>query len=140
MKTILVLEDDPKIAVALTVRLESAGFKVLSAPDGVRGLKLALTHRPDLILMDIWMPVGLGLSVAQRLNDLGFQNVPVIFITASRLKGLRQAAIKLGAVGYFEKPYDPQELLAAIQEAIGGSTNTTASAVPQNKHVLAVTR
>ena len=139
MKTILVLEDDPKIAVALTVRLESAGFKVLSAPDGVRGLKLALTHRPDLILMDIWMPVGLGLSVAQRLNDLGFQNVPVIFITASRLKGLRQAAMKLGAVGYFEKPYDPQELLAAIQEALGISTNT-ASALPQNERVLAVTR
>jgi DNA-binding response OmpR family regulator len=117
-KTILVLEDDPKIAIALAVRLEAAAYHVLTAPDGVRGLKLALTRRPDLILMDIWMPVGLGLSVAQRLRDLGLQEIPVIFITASRLKGLREAAAKLGAAGYFEKPYDPEELLAAIREAL----------------------
>src|SRR3954452_8165199 len=117
-KTILVLEDDPKIAIALAVRLEAAAYHVLTAPDGVRGLKLALTRRPDLILMDIWMPVGLGLSVAQRLRDLGLQEIPVIFITASRLKGLREAAAKLGAAGYFEKPYDPEQLLAAIHEAL----------------------
>ena len=137
-KTIMVLEDDPKIAIALAVRLEAAGFKVLSAPDGARGLKLALTHRPDLILMDIWMPVGLGLSVAQRLRDLGFQNIPVIFITASRLKGLRAAAMKLGAVGYFEKPYDPEQLLAAIHDALERRTYT-ASSVPQSAPVSRMT-
>ena len=134
MKTVLVLEDDPKIAIALAVRLEAAGFDVLTAPDGVQGLKLALTRRPDLILMDIWMPVGLGLSVAQRLRDLGLQNIPVIFITASRLKGLREAAAKLGAAGYFEKPYDPEQLLAAIHEALERRTYGT-STVAQPDHL-----
>jgi CheY-like chemotaxis protein len=134
MKTILVLEDDPKIAIALAVRLEAAGFEVLSAPDGVQGLRLALTHRPDLILMDVWMPVGLGLSVAQRLKDLGLQDIPVIFITASRLKGLREAAAKLGAVGYFEKPYDPEELLGAIQEALDRSMCTASSVAQVNQN------
>ena len=131
MKTILVLEDDPKIAIALAVRLEAAGYNVLTAPDGVRGLQLALVNHPDLIVMDIWMPVGLGLSVAQRLKDLGFTNIPVIFITASRLKGLREAAENLGAAGYFEKPYDPQQLLAAVHKALYPHTftaSTTASA------------
>jgi len=134
MKTILVLEDDPKIAIALAVRLEAAGFDVLTAPDGVQGLKLALTRRPDLILMDIWMPVGLGLSVAQRLRDLGLQNIPVIFITASRLKGLREAAAKLGAAGYFEKPYDPEQLLAAIHDALERRTYGM-SPVAQTDHL-----
>jgi DNA-binding response OmpR family regulator len=118
MKKILVLEDDCKIATALAVRLEAAGYDVLTAPDGAQGLRIALNSRPDLILMDIWMPIGLGFSVAQRLRDLGFDKTPVIFITASRLKGLRQAARKVGAVGYFEKPYDPEALLAAIQQAL----------------------
>jgi DNA-binding response OmpR family regulator len=128
MKTILVLEDDPKIAIALAVRLEAAGYNVLTAPDGVRGLKLALVNRPDLIVMDIWMPVGLGLSVAQRLKDLGFANTPVIFITASRLKGLREAAANLGAAGYFEKPYDPEQLLGAVQQALYQHTFTASTA------------
>jgi CheY-like chemotaxis protein len=87
--------------------------------------------------MDIWMPVGLGLSVAQRLRDLGLQSIPVIFITASRLKGLREAAAKLGAVGYFEKPYDPEQLLAAIQKALDRSTHKAAS-VSLNERVLSM--
>jgi DNA-binding response OmpR family regulator len=128
MKTILILEDDPKIAIALAVRLEDAGYHVLTAPDGVRGLKLALVNRPDLILMDIWMPVGLGFSVAQRLKDLGLRDIPLIFITASRLRGLREAAAKLGAVGYFEKPYDPDELLATIRRALDHQTLTASPA------------
>jgi DNA-binding response OmpR family regulator len=128
MKTILVLEDDPKIAIALAVRLEAAGYNVLTAPDGVRGLKLALVNRPDLIVMDIWMPVGLGLSVAQRLKDLGFEKTPVIFITASRLKGLREAADNLGAAGYFEKPYDPEQLLGAVHQALERHTFTASTA------------
>src|SRR5687768_15416712 len=118
MKKILVLEDDPKIATALAVRLEAAGYEVMTAPDGAQGLKIALEHRPDLVVMDIWMPIGLGFSVAQRLRDLGFANIPLIFITASRLKGLREAAAQVGAVAYFEKPYDAEELLAAVHQAL----------------------
>lgn len=118
MKKILVMEDDKKIAAALAIRLEAAGYEVLTAPDGFGGLKLALDDRPDLILMDIWMPVGTGFSVAQRLQSLGLAGTPLIFITASKLKGLREAAEKLGAAAFFEKPYDPEQLLAAIAQAL----------------------
>src|ERR1044071_6518544 len=118
MKKILILEDDNRIATALAIRLEAAGYQVLTAPDGLQGLKLALDNHPDLILMDIWMPVGIGFSVAQRLKGLGLGGIPVMFITASKQKGLKRTAQALGAVGFFEKPYDPEELLAAISQAI----------------------
>ena len=88
MKKILVVEDDAKIAAALAIRLEAAGYSVSTAPDGVAGLKLAVEQKPDLLLMDIWMPVGLGFSVAQRMQGLGLKGIPIIFITASRARGL----------------------------------------------------
>jgi len=118
MKKIVIMEDDSRIATALAIRLEAAGYEVLTAPDGFRGLQKTLEQRPDLLLMDIWMPVGTGFSVAQRLQALGLSGVPMIFITASKVEGLREAAQQLGAVGFFEKPYDPEQLLAAIARAL----------------------
>jgi|SRR5437667_6449937 len=118
MKKILVVEDDTKIAAALAIRLEAAGYAVSTAPNGVTGLKLAVEQKPDLLLMDIWMPVGLGFSVAQRLHSLGLSGIPIIFITASRAKGLKKAAAALGAVAFFEKPYDSEALLAAVAQGL----------------------
>lgn len=118
MKRILVMEDDENIAAALAIRLEAGGYEVLTARDGLQGLTLALQERPDLIVMDIWMPVGMGFSVTQRLQSLGLTRIPVLFITASKLKGLRQTAKELGAVGFFEKPYDPEQLLETISRAL----------------------
>ena len=118
MKRILIVEDDARIATALGVRLEAAGYCVLMAPDGFRGLQLALTWQPDLIIMDIWMPVGIGFSVAQRLHGLGVTGIPIIFITASKLKGLRETVSQLGAVAFFEKPYDTKELLRTVADEL----------------------
>ena len=114
MKKLLVVEDDSKICAALQVRLGAAGYEVVAAQDGFSGLKMTMTHKPDLILLDIMMPVGMGFSVAERLKDLGLGEIPIIFITASKRAGLRKMAQKLGAAGFFEKPYDADELLAAI--------------------------
>jgi two-component system alkaline phosphatase synthesis response regulator PhoP len=118
MKKILIVEDDMKIATALEIRLEAAGYDVIRAPDGFRGLQLAVREHPDLIIMDIWMPVGIGFSVAQRMQDLGLVHIPIIFITASKLEGLRETVEQLGAAAFFEKPYDPIELMAAISRTL----------------------
>ena len=125
MKKILIMEDDTKIAAALAIRLEAAGYAVQTAVDGLAGLKLVLDDKPDLLLMDIWMPVGIGFSVAQRLHGLGLAGIPIIFITASKIQGLRRAAEKLGAVGFFEKPYDSEEVLAAVAKALGSNPPST---------------
>jgi CheY-like chemotaxis protein len=65
------------------------------------------------------MPVGMGFSVAERLKDLGCGDVPIIFMTASKRSGLRKTAQRLGAAGFFEKPYDADELLAAVHLILG---------------------
>lgn len=122
-KTILIVEDDVKTAKALAIRLEAAGYEILTAPDGVQGVQHAMDHRPDLIITDIWLPVGIGFSLAQRLKRAGLGHIPLVFITASRLPGLKQAAIQLGAVGYFEKPYDPEALLRTIAQTLDPATS-----------------
>ena len=119
MRKILVVEDDPKIRTALTIRLKSIGYEVVTAGDGFTGLKMTMTHRPSLILLDIMMPVGMGFSVAERLHDIGLGEIPIIFITASKRAGLRKTAQRLGAAGFFEKPYDAEELLAAVNLILG---------------------
>src|SRR5437588_110596 len=134
MKKIMIMEGDHRIAAALAVRLKAAGYEVLSAPDGFRGLTRSLLDRPDLLLMDIWMPVGTGFSVAQRLAALGLSGIPFIFITASKLKGLREAAMELGAAAFFEKPYDPQQLLGAIAQALESKALSTATSDSYEKH------
>jgi len=125
MKTILIVDDDAQIRLALSVRLKAAGYEVLVAKDGQEGLKLARINWPDLVLLDInlplldiWMPLGVGYSVARRLNGMGRGSVPIIFITASRKNNLREAAQEVGAAGFIEKPYDADELLATIAKVL----------------------
>jgi CheY-like chemotaxis protein len=119
---ILLLEDDRRVSAALAARLRSAGYEVTAAPDPAFGVVLAALNPPDLIITDIWMPVMQGLTFARRRKAFGLADVPVIFITASRRDGLWESAMSLGAAGYFEKPYDPHRLLAAVAEAIDPST------------------
>lgn len=125
--TILIVEDDVKTARALAIRLEAAGYEVLTAPDGVEGVRRALDQRPDLIISDIWLPAGIGFSLAQRLQRAGLGHIPVIYITASRLPGLKEAATKLGAAAYFEKPYAPEALLRTIAQVLYPTTNHPAA-------------
>jgi len=117
MKTILIADDDAHIITALTRRLEANHYRVLAAADGFEALKIALEQKPDLIILDVWMPVGIGFSVADRIREHQL-NIPIIFLTASKTDGLVEAAREVGAVGYIEKPYDPEDLLYMIDGAL----------------------
>jgi DNA-binding response OmpR family regulator len=114
MKKILVVDDDKKLRAALRVRLKAAEYEVVEAADGVEGLNLAVEHRPDLILLDVWMPNSVGPLMAQRLKHVGLAHVPVIFLTGAKRAELWRVAEELEPAGYFEKPYEPRELLGAI--------------------------
>ena len=121
MKKILVVEDDKDIAFALGTRLRAAGFVPTHAYDALVGVSQARKETPDLVLLDLMMPAGGGLKVAERLRAMGpTATVPVIFLTASKDPELRAAAMAYGPHAFIEKPYDPMELLAVIHEALAG--------------------
>jgi DNA-binding response OmpR family regulator len=131
MKKILVIEDDRKIALALAVRLKARGYQVLIAGDALAGLALAARHEPDLVILDITMPAGDGLSVAEKIqNRANTVGTPIIFVTASRRPEWREKARELGAVAYIEKPFRASALLAAVQQALGETPSGPPAAAP----------
>jgi DNA-binding response OmpR family regulator len=117
-KQVLIIEDDQKIAMALALRLKAAGYDTTTAYDALTGLKAAINNPPALVLLDISMPAGDGFSVAERIQTLIPTPTPIIFLTASKKADFREKAKKLGAAGYFEKPYEAEELFGAIREAL----------------------
>ena len=118
MNTILVVEDNPQIAAALMVRLRAAGYEVLTAADGHKAILSAVSHKPDLIISDIWMPKPIGFLNQDRLHQLGLAEVPVIYITACKKPDLPGIAREEGAAAFFEKPFDAKALLKAVADAL----------------------
>lgn len=128
MNKILIVEDDKKISLALAIRLKAKGYQVLAAYDALNGVSLAVKNRPDLILLDISMPAGGGFEVAKRVQDLApTAGTPIIFMTASKVPGLKEKASELGAVAFFEKPFEAEELVAAIQGVLDESAEEPCS-------------
>ena len=117
-KQVLIIEDDQKIAMALALRLNAAGYQATTTYDALTGLNAAVSNPPALVLLDISMPAGNGFSVAERIQALNPTPPPIIFLTASKKIDFREKAKKLGAAGYFEKPYEAEELFGAIPQAL----------------------
>jgi len=117
-KKILLVEDDRNIAKSLRIRLEAAGYDALLAEDGLAAVNAAVKNRPDLVLLDISMPAGNGFTVAQRIQTTIQAPTPIIFLTASKRPEFRRKAEELGAIGFFEKPFEADELLETIKHAL----------------------
>jgi DNA-binding response OmpR family regulator len=128
MKKILIVDDDERIAKALAVRLNAAGYRTFTAPDPAFAIIVAAVQRPDLVILDIWMPIMQGFTLAHRLDGLDIGQIPVIFITASRQEGLRESALRIGAAGFFEKPYDPEQMLRTVRDALDRPIKVAANA------------
>lgn len=118
-RKVLIVEDDEKIALALSLRLRSAGYDTCTAPDAVSGVRSALSLSPDLVLLDISLPAGSGFTVAEQVRRSDSAKTPIIFLTASKQPGFRERALELGAAGYFEKPYEPEALMTAVHQHLG---------------------
>jgi DNA-binding response OmpR family regulator len=118
-KKILIVDDERDIVKGLMIRLQGAGYEIVTAFDGAQGVFMAHKEKPDLIILDIRMPAGNGFSVAQRLKrSIHTFTIPVIFLTGSPEKNAEDKARALGARFYIKKPYDPEELLDAIKRAL----------------------
>jgi CheY-like chemotaxis protein len=118
MTTILVVDDEPLIAMALEAALEDAGFTVATAANGRQGLdRLAQVPRPDLVLLDMMMPVMNGPAMmAAMAADVAMQTVPVIVISSLPEETIRARA--KGAAAVMRKPYRAREVIAAINRVL----------------------
>jgi twitching motility two-component system response regulator PilH len=126
MARILIVEDDRKIAMALTVRLKANKHEVLVAFDAMGGTALAVKEKPDLIILDIAMPAGGGFMVARNVQRSAVTaGIPIIFLTASKDPLVRQQAMEFEPAGFIEKPYEAEELLATIRKALGESSQSS---------------
>ena len=119
MKSVLMVEDDPKIALAFGVRLKAMGYTVFTAQDAISAVAQVRRHKPDVVLLDISLPGGDGFLVAERISHLvDSAATPIVFVTASKQPGLRERAMGLGAVDFLTKPFDAMQLANAIETAL----------------------
>jgi CheY-like chemotaxis protein len=118
MAKILVVEDDTDIRSLIVDILLDMGSEVIEAGEGGMGLHKAVTECPDIILLDLWMPVMDGFQVLEKLKDNpGTQFTPVIMVTAKGQKEDMLQAMENGAWGYVTKPWDDGELESAVMGA-----------------------
>jgi DNA-binding response OmpR family regulator len=117
MAHILVIEDEPSVAIALRDSLESEGHSVHLASDGSAGFRLASTENFDLILLDLMLPKMSGLEICQRLRADEIET-PIIMLTARGASTDAAFGLKLGADDYIPKPFDVGELLARIEAVL----------------------
>ncbi|MBI4343928.1 MAG: response regulator [Candidatus Omnitrophica bacterium] len=113
-KKILVADDEQQLALAIKIRLQSKGYDVVTAKDGKEAVELALQQRPDLVILDVVMPVMDGYSCLRELNTrFGRGKIPVIILTArDRMKDLFELE---GIEDYVVKPFDHEDLLVRIE-------------------------
>jgi two-component system phosphate regulon response regulator PhoB len=114
-KVILIVEDDPKSMTLTKDMLKVSGFTTIHATDGVQGVELAKSGRPDLILMDIMMPKKDGYAACHEIKaDPATKNIPIVMLTAVGYELNKKLAKQFGAEKYVTKPFTRQGLLDVI--------------------------
>jgi two-component system, OmpR family, response regulator len=111
---LLVVDDEPSIRELLTASLKFAGFDVQSAADGNEALRLAETHKPDLVVLDVMLPDLDGFAVTRRLRERG-RAMPVLFLTARDDTSDKIAGLTVGGDDYVTKPFSLEEVVARIR-------------------------
>ncbi len=123
-KTVLIVEDQFDFLAIHKVYLERNGYRVLSAENGVEGVRCAREHHPHLILMDFSMPVLDGVSATRQLKqDPETRDIPVVLLTAHAYGSVGRRAREVGCAGFLAKPCDPRRVLDEVREWIGSPAN-----------------
>lgn len=115
---VLVADDDSDIVLALRIRLESAGYSVVTAMDGRQTLDAIRDGKPDIAILDINMPEGNAFQVLDALREEGLAALPIIFLTADTQERTQVRAFHRGIRHYLTKPYDPKTLLVLVEHAL----------------------
>ena len=124
MPRILIVEDNEENRDSLKRRLERRGFEVLLAEDGQKGIDAATAEKPDLVLMDMNMPVLDGWEATRRIKALPeLAAVPVIALTAHAMTGDRERAMEAGCADYHTKPIEFAKLMSQIEHILAGNAS-----------------
>jgi CheY-like chemotaxis protein len=124
MTKILLVEDNEMNRDMLSRRLTRRGFEVIFAVNGQEGVDLAVSERPDIILMDLSLPVLDGWEATRRVKaDDATRSVPIIGLTAHAMSGDREKAIEAGCDDYDTKPVEIERLIDKIQRLLGAAKN-----------------
>ena len=119
MKKVLVVEDNENNLYMLRFILTRLGHTVLEARDGASGVDLALRERPDLILMDIQLPVLDGYAATRKIRaEASLSEVPIIAVTSYAMAGDREKALEAGCTAYVEKPIDPESFIKELKKYV----------------------
>ena len=125
-KTVLIVEDNEDNRIVYSTILRHHGFRVCEALDGEEGIEKARRELPDIILMDISIPVIDGWQVTEILKrETATKGIPIIALTAHAMPGDRQRAMAVGCDGYLAKPCEPRAVLAEVNRLIDQSHPTT---------------
>jgi DNA-binding response OmpR family regulator len=123
-KRVLIADDDLDLLTALSVRLKKEGFDVIATADGYQAFTYTATLKPDAVILDINMPCGDGFSVHQRLRDnMLLLSIPIIYLTGEKSARVHTLAAKLNAYAVIFKPYDAEELMTTVRQAVGISSD-----------------
>jgi len=123
MTKVLLVEDNEMNRDMLSRRLTRRGFEVVFAVDGQQGLDLAHSEKPDIILMDMSLPVIDGWEATRRLKSSEIRSVPVIGLTAHAMSGDREKAMEAGCDDYDTKPVEIERLIGKIAALLPKSTD-----------------
>ena len=118
-KVILIIEDQEDNRKIMRDLLTSVKYEIIEAVSGQEGVRLAETHRPDLILMDIQLPDFDGYEATKRIKSIpALSSIPVVAVTSYALSGDDKKAFEAGCDAYVSKPFSPRALLKKIQEIL----------------------
>ena len=134
MATILIVEDEKKIARFLELELKHEGYDVITAFDGRSGLDTALETDPDLLILDLMLPELSGIEVCRRLRHTS--DIPIIMLTAKDDVSDKVMGLDMGADDYVTKPFAIEELLARIRVALKKHRARDERRVQEEKHIL----
>jgi len=119
---IMVVDDDAALREALNIRLRAHNYVVVNASDGYSAMALAQKERPDLILLDLGLPACDGMTVLKYLRQFrGLESIPVVVLSARDAQTSEQPTLNAGAVAYFQKPADNDELMGVIRVCLEAS-------------------
>jgi CheY-like chemotaxis protein len=130
-KTVLLVEDNEDNRIVYSTILRHFGYRVMEALNGEEGIATARSEKPDLILMDISIPIIDGWEATQVLkHDPETRHIPIIALTAHALASDRERAMQVGCDGYLAKPCEPRAVVAEVQRFLGQSSGPDGTSSP----------